>query len=89
MMFIKHQHTIDKIAFVNGILSGVALYPQVWSTLIQGSGEGLSVLSFLLIFINSIVWFLYAVHRSLLTLAITSILNGIASGIMVYIILFL
>lgn len=82
-MLIKHQHLIDKIAFANGLLSGVALYPQVFTTLMQGSGGTISILSFGLIFINSIVWFLYALHRSLITLAITSVLNCVASGIMV------
>lgn len=83
MRLIQHQHVIDKIAFVNGLISGVALYPQVWAVLERGSAEGISTLSFALIFINSIVWFLYAIHRSLLTLAITSVLNMVASGIMV------
>jgi uncharacterized protein with PQ loop repeat len=83
MSLIKHQHVIDKIAFVNGLISGIALYPQVWATIVHHSGHSVSLLSFSLIFINSVVWFLYSIHRSLLTLAITSILNCVASGIMV------
>jgi uncharacterized protein with PQ loop repeat len=79
----RHLHIIDKIAFANGIISGLALYPQVWLTYTGGFDQSVSALSFLLIFINSIVWFLYALHRSLLSLAITSILNCIASGLLV------
>lgn len=86
MSFIKHQHTIDKIAFVNGLVSGVALYPQVITTIASRSGEFVSPLSFFLIFINSIVWLLYSLHRSLFTLAITSMLNCIASGILLIVI---
>jgi uncharacterized protein with PQ loop repeat len=82
-MLIRHQHVIDKIAFVNGLISGFALYPQIWATFVSGSTDGISTLSFSLIFINSIVWFLYSVHRSLISLAITSILNCVASGLLV------
>lgn len=89
MALIEHQHFIDKIAFANSIISGVALYPQVWSTITSGSSDGISIVSFSLIFINSIVWLLYSIHRSLISLALTSILNCIASGIMVTILLFL
>jgi hypothetical protein len=42
MALIKHQHVIDKIAFVNGLISGLALYPQAWVTLTQGSGNSCS-----------------------------------------------
>lgn len=85
MAFIEHQHVIDKVAFINGLVSGVALYPQIWIVLVQGSGSSVSGLSFSLIFLNSIVWILYSVHRSLFTLAVTSTLNCIASGILVVI----
>lgn len=82
MTLIKHQHVIDKIAFFNAILSGVALYPQIWHVLAIGSTEGISSVSFGLIFINSFVWFVYALHRDLISLSITSILNLVASGLL-------
>ncbi len=87
MRLIQHQHFIDKLAFFNGLLSGVALYPQVWAVITSGSSESISLLSFFLIFINSIVWFLYSVHRALFSLGITSILNALSSGAMITIVL--
>ncbi|MDQ5962268.1 MAG: hypothetical protein QG653_75 [Patescibacteria group bacterium] len=82
MALIAHHHFIDKLAFLNGFISGVALYPQVWKLFTFGSTEGVSFVSFLIIFINSIVWLIYAVHRELISLAVASILNIVASGIL-------
>lgn len=77
-----HKHVIDKLAFLNSIVSGVALYPQVWIVFANQSVAGVSFLTFLVIFLNSVVWLLYAAHRGLLSLAIASFLNGLASGIL-------
>jgi len=85
---IIHHHLIDKLAFFNGIISGVALYPQVWAVLHGGDSENLSVSTFILILINSIVWVLYALHRRLISLAIASLLNIIASAILIFAIIY-
>lgn len=78
-----HQHLIDRIALINGFVSGVALYPQVWTVLSSGSAVGVSLPTFLLILFNSIVWLLYAIHRGLISLGIASVLNTLASLILV------
>lgn len=85
---IPHNHLIDKLAFLNGLISGVALYPQVFAILMNGHTDGISLVSFVLIFLNSCVWFLYAIHRLLISLMLSSILNMIASSILVLAILF-
>lgn len=79
---IIHRHLIDRLAFVNGLISGIALYPQVWTVLSTGSTSGVSVLTYFLIFTNSLVWVIYAIHRGLLSLGVASILNVVASGIL-------
>lgn len=78
-----HNHLIDKAAFANGLISGVALYPQVFAVLSYGSAAGISSTSFVLIFLNSVVWLIYALHRRLISLAIASALNMLASFILV------
>ena len=84
MSFIPHQHFIDKLAFLNGFISGIALYPQVWTVITSKTTEGLSLISFVLIFTNSFVWLVYSMHRTLISLAIASILNITASGILIF-----
>ncbi len=88
MGFVIHNHFIDKLALLNGLISGLALYPQVYSVLVTDSLAGLSLTTFVLIFINSVIWFFYAVHRALFSLGLASLLNSIASGILILIILF-
>jgi uncharacterized protein with PQ loop repeat len=89
MALIIHNHFIDKLAFFNGLVSGIALYPQVWVVLRDGSSAGVSLPTFLLIFLNSFVWLTYSVHRGLISLAIASIFNLIASGILIGTIMFI
>lgn len=82
MESLIHHHLIDRLAFFNGLVSGVALYPQVWNVVAQGTADGVSSLTYALILVNSLVWILYAVHRGLLSLGIASILNALASAIL-------
>lgn len=77
-----HSHLIDKIAIVNAIVGAIALYPQVYTLLVYGAGkESLSFISFGLIFSNSLIWLWYGHHRKLTPLMVSSVLNAIASGI--------
>jgi uncharacterized protein with PQ loop repeat len=76
-----HHHLIDKLAVLAGIFSGLALYPQVVSITLRASVEGVALSTYLILFFNSFVWLAYAVHRGLLSLGIASVLNIIASGI--------
>jgi len=85
---LLHNHLIDRLALVNGLVSGIALYPQVWTILANGSTVGVSLPTFLLIFFNSIVWLAYALHRGLISLGVASVLNTLASGILVCAIIF-
>jgi uncharacterized protein with PQ loop repeat len=84
-----HHHFIDKLAFVNGLVSGVALYPQVWAVFTYGSAAGVSLSTFIIILLNSFVWLAYSIHRGLISLGIASIFNLIASAILISSILFL
>ncbi|MCR4279121.1 MAG: hypothetical protein NUV78_00030 [Candidatus Zambryskibacteria bacterium] len=83
-----HHHFIDRLAFFNGIVSGVALYPQVWAVLSSGSSLGVSLPTFIIILLNSLVWLTYSIHRGLISLAIASIFHFIASTILVVAIIY-
>jgi len=78
---IIHNHIIDKLALAAAVFSGLALYPQVVTITLQGSTTGVSAITYAVIFVNSFVWLAYALHRGLLTVGIASVLNLIASGI--------
>lgn len=84
---IIHNHLIDKLAVINGFVSGVALYPQVFNVVTTGATGGLSAITLSLIFGNNIVWFLYAFHRLLISLMIAAALNLIASGVLLFLVL--
>ncbi len=82
-----HHHLIDKIAIYAGIISGLALYLQAYSVIITKNIAGLSLTSFCIILLNSVVWTMYAIHRRLVALIVSSVLNALASGILILLIL--
>lgn len=82
----RHAHFIDYLAEINSGISAVALFPQVFSLLSGHASDGLSPLSFFLIALNSMIWFVYGVHRKTPPLIISSSLNAMASiGILILI----
>lgn len=76
-----HHHFVDKLALMAGIVSGLALYPQVWIIMQSPTLEHFSTSTFAIIFVNSFVWLAYSIHRGLLSLGISAMLNMIASGL--------
>ena len=83
-----HSHPIDRLADVNSIVSGIALYPQLFKIIFDDSIIGLSYVTFLIIAINSLVWIAYGYHRRSMPLLISSLLNLISStGILLYILI--
>lgn len=77
-----HTHFIDKLAFINGIVSGVALYPQIFNIVYNHAPSSFSTLSLFVIVLNSVVWIVYALHRKLVSLFIASLLNATAALIL-------
>lgn len=77
-----HTHFIDKLAFVNGLVAGLALYPQIFNVIYRGAATDFSTLSLLVILANGLVWIIYAAHRGLFTLFIASLLNTCAVSIL-------
>ncbi len=77
------EHFIDRLAKINGVLTGLALYLQIIHAVAIQSTEGLSTTAFALIFINSLVWIAYARHRRLMPLLVSSSLNVVASAVLV------
>lgn len=80
----RHNHPIDLLAEANSIVSGIALYPQVFKVLQTRQVSDLSLTTFLIVFFTNIVWFTYAIHRRALPIMFASILNGIASAFLIY-----
>ncbi|MBL8158804.1 hypothetical protein JNK62_04695 [bacterium] len=83
MAIVIHNHFIDRLAVVTGVISALALLPQVQVIMQATSFEHFSPITFVVIFFNSFVWLTYAIHRQLLTLAIPSIINIFSSGAVV------
>ena len=80
MLIFIHNHWIDKLAVLTGAVSGFALYPQIFIIITSGSTESVSLTTYAIILLNSIVWLVYSIHRGLISLAIPSILNIFASA---------
>ena len=73
-----HAHIIDKLAFANSIFSGLSFFPQAIQVFITRQAEGLSAITFVVVFANSVIWLAYALHRGLVSLVISSVLNVLA-----------
>ncbi|HEY4522598.1 MAG TPA: PQ-loop domain-containing transporter [Candidatus Paceibacterota bacterium] len=83
MPIVIHNHWIDKLAVLTGAVSGFALYPQIFIIITSGSTESVSLTTYAIILLNSIVWLMYSIHRGLISLAIPSILNIFASVVVI------
>jgi uncharacterized protein with PQ loop repeat len=75
----EHHHTIDYLADANSVISAIALYPQLFALLRNSDHAGVSSVSFILIAINSCIWFVYGVHRHAPPLVISSFANALAA----------
>lgn len=80
-----HHHFIDKLAVVNGAVAGLALYPQIGLILFFGVANTLSGLTLWLILCNNIVWTMYGVHRSIVSVTIAGVLSMFAAAILLVI----
>lgn len=80
-----HHHFIDKLAIINGAIAGLALYPQIVAILFMGVQNNLSSLTLWLILCNNIVWTLYGVHRSIVSVTMAGLLSFFAAVILLFI----
>jgi MtN3 and saliva related transmembrane protein len=76
----KHNHPIDQLTVGASLLSGVALYPQLFKVFATKDVAGLSPATFFILTITNAIWIAYGVHRKSLPLLISGVLNLIASG---------
>ncbi len=80
---------LELVADINGVIGGFALYPQVIKVLITNNIEGISLLSFFIILINSSIWLHYALTKRITALRISSTLNvAAASAIILFVAFF-
>jgi uncharacterized protein with PQ loop repeat len=75
----RHKHFIDYLAEVNSGISAIALFPQLFALWGGQTSQGLSPLSFFLIAFNSVIWFIYGIHRKSPPLIISSSFNTLVS----------
>lgn len=54
---------LEIVADINGIIGGIALYPQVVKAFHEQTVEGLSGLTVFIIAINSVIWLYYAFKK--------------------------
>lgn len=80
-----HHHLIDKLAVINGAVSGLALYPQIINILFFGVTNNLNPITLWLILGNNIVWTMYGVHRSIVSVTMAGLLSFFAAGILLVI----
>jgi uncharacterized protein with PQ loop repeat len=83
----RHNHPLDLLAEANGLLSGIALYPQLFKVIQTQNVGNLAASTFFIMFVNNMIWHAYAWHRRALPIIISSILNMIAAGALVVLIL--
>lgn len=81
--FAKHNHPIDRLAEANGLLTGIALYPQLFKVIGTREVASLSPSTFFIIFVTNIIWLAYAFHRKSSPIVIAGVLNVISSGALI------
>ena len=81
-----HHHPIDFVADANAILSGIALYPQLFQVLKTHNVSGLSLTTFFILAATQIIWLLYGIHRRAVPVIVTSLMNGIGAGLLLFLI---
>ncbi|MBU1034528.1 hypothetical protein KKF59_00155 [Patescibacteria group bacterium] len=81
-----HHHPIDRIANINSLVTGIALYPQLFKIIYSHSIGDLSMATFLIIFLTNIIWHFYGWHRRTLPVIFSSALNLLASCAILFLI---
>ena len=84
----RHHHPIDFLAEANALLSGIALFPQLFKILNTNRLGDLAPTSFLIVFITNLIWHAYGWHRKNLPTIIASALTIVASGMILLLIVF-
>lgn len=74
-----HHHLIDKLSVLNGVVTGLALYPQIYLILVSHVENTLSPMTLWLLVVNNIVWILYGAHRSIVSITVAGFLSGFAA----------
>lgn len=81
----EHHHFIDKLGTLNGVISGVVLYPQIYAVLILHVPNTLSLSTLLLLIFNNVIWCLYGFHRSIMPTMVSGALSVVAGVILLFI----
>lgn len=77
----KHKHPIDHVAALNAIVSGLALYPQVFKVIATRDVSGLEPISFVLFLVSNLVWHAYGWHRRAMPVIVSSACTAIAAAV--------
>lgn len=87
LLLDEHRHPIDRLTNVVAFISGIALYPQLFKLIGGSSPDGLSLATFTIIAINSVIWIIYGTHRQAFPIVVSSSLNFLAASTISIIIL--
>ncbi|MCC7523136.1 hypothetical protein IT407_05065 [Candidatus Uhrbacteria bacterium] len=80
-VFNKHNHPIDRLTEGASLLSGIALYPQVFKIFTTKNVDDLAPSTFFILVVTNIIWIAYGVHRKSIPLLISGSLNLISSSL--------
>ena len=69
---------ISMLASVFGIISAVAMFPQVYRIFKRRSAQDISIVSYLFLLITGVIWVLYALEIQSYPLLIPQIIGNIA-----------
>ncbi|MCK9361624.1 PQ-loop domain-containing transporter [Patescibacteria group bacterium] len=79
----KHDHPIDRLTEAAALLSGVALYPQVFKIVTTRHVADLAPTTFFIMVITNTIWIAYGIHRKSIPLLISSTMNLVAASLIV------
>ena len=66
--------TIDILGFVAGTISSVVFLPQVIKTWKEKSAKNVSLLMFIIAFVNEVMWIAYGALRNDMVIVITNVI---------------
>lgn len=91
---VKHHKTpylvfLDKLTFVAGVIGPFTVLPQIYTIYIQRNAQGVSMVTWLLIFVVTFPWILYGIaHKEksiIVSFTLWEVVNlAVVIGVLIY-----
>ncbi len=83
------KYFLDKLIYIVGVLGPLSTIPQIYTIFIEKNAAGVSVATWLIYFLFSVIWIVYGVvHKEkviILTYSLWFVMNGlVALGAIIY-----